>query len=439
MHNEKWGKDLEDINILWTCNNILPHMSNQYMASNKYPRSVSWMEALLNAIKELPNVKLSIVTFSHEYPFSKNSFGNVCYYLVPCKRKELLYSCGKRVIEQVRKIISEVKPDIIHIHGSEYSYGSVITKLNLDIPVVLSIQGLVHICEKVYYANIPFSKLFFNRSISDWLLFRGVIESKFIWKKRGRYEIKILKTINNFIGRTIWDKAHIHYINPGCNYFECDELLRDEFYHVKWNINEIEQRTILTSSSVYPLKGFHVLLEAVRIVKQTFPDIVVKVAGSNFSYNEGFWKREKKTGYVKYILRLVKKYNLMNNIIPLGRINAAEMAENLRKSHVYVLPSFMENSPNSLAEAQIIGTPSIVSFVGGVQSMVSDGIDTLAYPAGDYKVLAEQIIKLLNDNDIAETISSNARMKAKQKYNKNKIVDSMMNIYRSLILSQNNG
>ena len=115
------------------------------------------------------------------------------------------------------------------------------------------------------------------------------------------------------------------------------------------------------------------------------------------------------------------------------------MAENLRKSHVYVLPSFMENSPNSLAEAQIIGTPSIVSFVGGVQSMVSDGIDTLAYPAGDYKVLAEQIIKLLNDNDIAETISSNARMKAKQKYNKNKIVDSMMNIYRSLILSQNNG
>lgn len=47
------------------------------------------------------------------------------------------------------------------------------------------------------------------------------------------------------------------------------------------------------------------------------------------------------------------------------------MIEQYLKAHIFVCPSSVENSPNSLGEAQLLGVPCIGSIAGGIPSMLS--------------------------------------------------------------------
>ena len=67
------------------------------------------------------------------------------------------------------------------------------------------------------------------------------------------------------------------------------------------------------------------------------------------------------------------------------------MARELTRSHAFVISSYIENSPNSLAEAMLVGMPCVASFVGGIPSMVDDGRTGLLYPVDDVALLAAQI------------------------------------------------
>jgi glycosyltransferase involved in cell wall biosynthesis len=110
------------------------------------------------------------------------------------------------------------------------------------------------------------------------------------------------------------------------------------------------------------------------------------------------------------------------------------MVGELLKSHAFILPSLIENSPNSLAEAMLVGTPSVASFVGGVPSMAKDNESALFFPSGDEAVLAEQIRRIFLDDDLARRLSVRAREVARVRHSKNKIVGDMLEIYESVTL-----
>ena len=78
------------------------------------------------------------------------------------------------------------------------------------------------------------------------------------------------------------------------------------------------------------------------------------------------------------------------------------------KAHLFIFASFAENS-TTLAESISIGTPSVVSPVGGVMSLVKDEESALFLPSGDYKMLAYQINKILKDNKLDERLSEGAK------------------------------
>jgi glycosyltransferase involved in cell wall biosynthesis len=120
-------------------------------------------------------------------------------------------------------------------------------------------------------------------------------------------------------------------------------------------------------------------------------------------------------------------------VVALPDLDAKSMAEELSRAHVFVLPSFIENSPNSLAEAMLVGTPSVVSFVGGVPSMVTDEVEALTFPAGDEAVLAEQIRRVFPDEALADELSLRARATAHRRHLPAKIAREMLEIYRSVI------
>jgi glycosyltransferase involved in cell wall biosynthesis len=108
------------------------------------------------------------------------------------------------------------------------------------------------------------------------------------------------------------------------------------------------------------------------------------------------------------------------------------MAERFLQSHVFVLPSYVENSPNSLGEAMMVGTPSVVSYCGGVGSIVDDE-SALIFPIGDSQMLAFQIDRIFQSDALACELSDGARRIAGDRHDVEKTTDSYINIYEKVI------
>ena len=77
-----------------------------------------------------------------------------------------------------------------------------------------------------------------------------------------------------------------------------------------------------------------------------------------------------------------------------------------------VLPSFIENSPNSLGEAMLLGVPVVASKTGGIPSLVEDGKEVLLTEPGDSAMLAERVLDIFDDGMFAELLGENAAARA---------------------------
>ena len=403
-------------------------------AKGKPSKSASWTSPLFYNLHKNKTIQLGSVVPVIDGEFQKESIENALYYSVSIKSGDNLKPLSEYQIKMYKKVITDFRPDIIHIHGVEYSFGLIRKYVDLNIPIVCSIQGLVFPCYmfiKHSVANINLKKY---RSIKN-KLGRGGLSGAFIkWQKYMNIEKEILEINTYFIGRTLWDKSQLMAYNPNAIYFHGEELLREPFYNSKWNIKDCTRYRVFISSSAYPLKGFHILLKAVAILKSKYPNIQVVAPLSSLNLKSSsirdFLIAE---DYDNYLKKEIKNLYLEKHIVLLKRLNANEMSEEFCKAHVFVLPSFAENSPNALGEAMSVGTPSVVAPVGGVMSMVKDEESALFFPSGDYNMLAYQIDRIFKDNKLAGKLSENSKKIALKRHDVDVTTNQYMNIYENII------
>ena len=110
------------------------------------------------------------------------------------------------------------------------------------------------------------------------------------------------------------------------------------------------------------------------------------------------------------------------------------MVNAMLASNIYVSPSAIENSPNSLCEAQLLGMPTIASYVGGTPTIADDGKATEMYRYEEVEMLADKIIKIFESGPDRERIRY-ARELALNRHDASRNVNDLLNIYRSIINS----
>ncbi|WP_053983019.1 glycosyltransferase family 4 protein [Niameybacter massiliensis] len=335
---------------------------------------------------------------------------------------------------QLDEIVADINPDIIHIYGTEMNHSlamiNVANKRNIN--TVISIQGLVSIYEKHMYANLP-NRVIFGNTIRNILNRDSVrqLRKKFIY--RGKNEIKALKGTENIIGRTSWDRACTSQINPMARYHFCNETLRESFYQYEWKYNQIEEFSIFLSQADYPIKGLHYVIEAMCYVVKQFPQTKLYISGKNITKADTLKDKLLMTAYGKYISKLIKNYKLENNITFLGYLDEKEMCERYLKSNLFICPSSIENSPNSLGEAMILGVPCIASNVGGVMDMMQHKEEGFIYQGDAPYMLAYYICEVFKDKDMQVRISEKAKKHARDTHNKTKNTNRLIEIYTEII------
>lgn len=108
------------------------------------------------------------------------------------------------------------------------------------------------------------------------------------------------------------------------------------------------------------------------------------------------------------------------------------MADQYRMAHVFVCSSSIENSPNSLGEAQLIGCPVVASYVGGVPDMVDNNITGLLYRFEETEMLAAAICRIFNNDNLAEALSTREIETASKRHDGIKNANRMMEIYKTV-------
>ncbi|MCR4923739.1 MAG: glycosyltransferase family 4 protein [Lachnospiraceae bacterium] len=400
--------------ILWLIGKILPKIAESRGDSGVI--GGGWTVKLADILSEDPDIDLTVVyPQSQSKEVQKGEAGKIRYFGFFEPAAPLL-TYSEDIERDFRTIIKEVKPDLVHIWGTEYVHTLCMVKA-FDDPdrLVISIQGLIYFWGKKYCDHLP-KRVLKKRTFRDLIKKDSIYIQKQKFLKRGEFELEALKRSKHVIGRTDWDKSTALSINGKLNYHYCREIMREEFYEGEgWKVNDCEPHSVFISQGSYPVKGFHIALEILNKLKISFPDVKLYAAGKKLMA-KSFKEKLKQDSYSAYIQELIGRYKLEDNISFLGNLDAQGMKRSYLKANVYLQSSIMENSPNSLGEAMLIGTPCVASDVGGTSSMVSDELSNELFSLDDTDKAVDKILKIFSDKDYSKKISILERSYSRKKY-----------------------
>ena len=418
--------------ILWLCNIILPPVAVKM--GLKPSDKEGWVSGAAGAFAGSDEYKLGI---AFPVPRTHDGFrlseGGVDYYgfYEDTGHPE---NYDPVLPDRLQVIVDEFKPDVVHIFGTEYPHTLAMTKVFHDDPgkILIGLQGILEVYKDHYFDGLP------DRVVKR-VTFRDLVRKDSLVTQQKKYalravnEVAALKGAVNVTGRTAFDKNTAMSINPGLKYHFMNETLRSAFYDLPEEPPVKEPWSIFISQGNYPIKGAHYMLEALHLLKVEFPSARLVIAGDNITRHETFKDKLKLSSYGKYLLELIDKYELKECVVFTGSLSAKEYRERLLRATVFVCPSTIENSPNSLGEAMLLKVPCVAARVGGIPSIFDDGRDGIIYEPGNVQALKEAIAKIWRDPDLATEYAEHARAHALETHDARTNVDRLKDIYRMIM------
>ena len=393
--------------ILWF--SVTTSLFNAYSNSHN---GGGWIASLERIVRQVSEIKLGIAFNFADENFVHEQNG-VKYYPI---------SHGS--LETYKKIIDDFKPDLIQIFGSENEFGVICG--NTKVPVVIHMQGCL----------APYHNALFPVGMSpmDFVTQKGLswryryigLRSESAFRKHAERELKTIGNCRYFMGRTDWDRRLIDLFNPSATYFHCEEALRQSFLDGKevWTGNEDGTKRVVSIISRPWYKGCDLILKTANLLSR-FTDI-------DFEW-QVYGIPEMRFYEHKYGIKAEHVH-----IKVMGTASADELVKALCHSSCYVHSSYIDNSPNSICEAQILGVPVLATHVGGISSLVKDGESGVLFPANDPYTLASLIKQVSHDRNLAETLSKGARKQALVRHDPENIKQTLIQIYKQIIHENNN-
>lgn len=419
--------------VLW----VSPNGGN--FEANDVKGTGGWIGALQTELmRGFPDLELGIAFSGTSQKVVKE--GNVTYFSVTTTKGGKLNKAINylfltkeqriaKIAHNIKEVIDLFSPDVVHFWGIEGKLSNAIPLI--DCPFVVHIQGLLSFCQYAYFPS-GFSVHDLKRFDPWW--------SPITWKKalfgdtqyqcykafirNANTEKDLAKYVKNWIGRTKWDQIASRMLSPSSNYYHCDEILRGDFSESKWSYHYSGKTLIIHSSIGTPwYKGIDVILNTAKILHEQNVCIEWNVYG--LSPDDAI---------VRYFIKRLNIIPSENGVYFKGRVNGRQICEGLLSCDVFVHPSYIENSSNAIAEAMMLGVPTIAQYVGGNSTMLIDGSGILV-PSGAPYDLANAIMEIRN-KEVAESYSKKALEVSSQRQNKEQVVSDLINVYRNVISSK---
>lgn len=393
-----------------------------------------WQDSLERIVRQIPEIELSIAFEVSGCQPTPKVIDGVKYHPIALqytqkekKRKKVSWNVqAEKLLPELRKVVEEVKPDLIQVFGTEWPFGLIAECTS--IPVVVHLQGAI----------APYNNAMFPPGYNLWdtLNTIGWIHFHRIWKKYKEYkydksrldiEMRVWKAVSHYMGRTHWDEALSEIMHPNRNYYHVEEALRTQFTtrEKKWEMPASKSIQLISTGCSNFWKGPDMLLKTAKILKELDVEFKWYVAGMM-------------PEYIKHIVEKKEGIQFSKcNVIFTGFLQPEKLSGYLVNSTIYVHTAYVENSPNSICEAQCLGVPIVSTNVGGISSLVKHGEQGFLVPANDPWQMAHAIIKLSRDKDLMMLFSKNSIECAINRHNDHSIKEQLLSTYYSIIKETN--
>nr|WP_317406742.1 glycosyltransferase family 4 protein [Fournierella massiliensis] len=411
--------------VFWLLNFLPPPMARAL--DLPVQASGSWVMALQQALEEQP-VRLILCAYSPAVSKTqRREIGGVVYLALPA-------AGGK---EALQAALAAEQPDLLQIFGTENDHAVWALENFAPQKTLLYIQGLAGPCGEHMADGLP-PRFLRRQRMKERLAARTggatVRQLREGLLEKGEAEKKVFALARNVLGRTEWDKAFTASVNPQARYYKLNEILRAPFYSGGWQRDPLRRPRIFVSQGNIPLKGLHRVIEALPAIAARYPDVQVDVAG---------WPPPRKGAllqpvmnwlaeYPGYLDQLARRLGVADRIRYTGVLNAEAMKTCFLQSSVFLLPSSLENSPNSLGEAMLLGMPCAAANVGGVPSMMEDKKEGLLFDPARPDQMTQAVLALLDDPAGAEAMGKAARARAMADHDPKAIAAAQMALYNQL-------
>ncbi len=415
--------------VLWVCNIMLPQIA-QALGVASEPVG-GWMTGLLDAMDQLPGVEIGVAYPSCAEKAVQGTAGNVAYYSF-CQPSPVMLRYDTQVEHRLKTIIEEFRPDLLHIFGTEYMHTlAAVRAFQCPQRTLIGIQGLLTFYARHFMAGLP-GWVQRGCTFRDLVKRDNLIQQRKSFYIRAAFEQEAIRNAAHVIGRTDWDQACTQQIHPQVRYHFCNEILRGSFYEARWSLENCERHSIFVSQGSYPIKGLHCLLEAFPKIRERYPDARIYVAGGDITKRDTRSDRLRMSSYGKYICKLLKELELKEAVSFTGFLDETAMRARFLKAHVFVSPSSIENSPNSVGEAMLLGMPVVASDVGGIKNMLAHGKEGYVYQADASYMISYYVNEIFKADEQAVRLGQAAAEHASQTHNREEISRRLLQIYEEV-------
>lgn len=389
-----------------------------------------WQDSLERVVKTCKDIELVVSFESRNRELEVKIVDGVKYIplttqyssLEKIKAKWDFEVYARKIDAAMQLVVESEKPDLIHVFGAEWPFGR-IAKYT-DIPVVVHIMGSM-----VPYVNALYAPGFSFADVLKTIPWWNVKKRLGCWSSNRRMyswrscEEQVWQCVKNYMGRTDWDYGLSNVLHPGRKYFHVEEALRQDFLSAekKWVGDDSSKIRLFSTGCSNFWKGPDMLLKTARILTQMGVDFEWNVAGQMNPEVKKCVEKKLGTTFAE------------NNVRLLGFVQPDKLSDILCGSSMYVHTAYIENSPNSICEAQCLGVPVVSTNVGGIGTLVRNGVDGVLVPANDPWQMANAIVELARDKQRASLYSSNAMKFALERHSDKNILDQLLACYRSLV------
>lgn len=420
-----------EMRILWVVNIPLPAASEAF-ALRETPFG-GWLTAMTQRLGNTPGVELGVAMRSPVPDLRSAKVDGIQYYALP---QSGISGFDVRA-EDCEKVLADFRPALVHAEGSEMAY----TRRMLqawDGPRLLSLQGVINGYEPFELGALRPLKVVASLRLRQILALAALILNKRLrFDSRLKGERDAIAMVDHIMGRTPWDQAHAWALNPSATYHHCSRTLRDPFYSRRWAIGACDRHTVFAGNAASPRKGAHFLLDALVLLRREFPKARLVFAGERPGAQGSRVKRV--AGYPAFLMDRIEQLGLARHVEFTGVLGAGEMAARMATCHVYAMASVIENSPNTLGEAMMLGMPCVSAYAGGTPGMAQDEIEVLFTRAEDPVTLAYQIKRFFDSDALCCEVGNAARERALRTHDPEANLRDLLSAYRRILGSGEGG
>ncbi len=391
------------IKVVWICRVSDPDINDRLKPLKRTPQVAPWISDTADYLSDYDEIELHIIS-PHEYITGIKEFNRngVYYYFfnnnIPIWGRHwpgffkwdimTNYAHNKRV---VRKIIQSINPDVIHLQGAENPYySSTALQFLGKYPLVVNLQRM--------------SLNFFRGNSKEAV-------------KAVEVEQEILSKFKHFSVRTKKMKEDLLSYNP-----------KAITHWVRYNIPELMPKSLKKEydlvyfAQIGKTKGIEDTIECLKILKSKYRKVTLCIMGSCSS------------AYKEYLLKMAEEKGVADCILWKGFLPSLEEVHNeASKARISVLPTHWDIIPGTIIESMQLGLPVVSYKAGSIPELNEEKENVLLSEIGDIEGLANNIIRLLTDDDLYNTMRDRGIECIKNRYNNENIFQQHLNCYRKVI------